>query len=185
MASLRILIGLFMLAVPAAAQEPNAATTASAAQVAINAALRWIAANSTYEPIAVRHWVPLKAEDMAANAWMLHVAADPQMVFSMYSCARRTLYFRADADFNDAVVFSFLVHELTHHLQCETGRSEVDLCGWERQAYGLQGAYLQSVIKAGAKDGRRLSRAEMSAAQATEADLDRRRDAACADLRRR
>ncbi len=184
MAWFRILVGLSMFAASAAAQAPGTPATTPAAQSAIDTALGWIAANSTYKPIPLRHWVPVKAEDMPAHAWLLHVAADPRMVFSMYSCARRTLYFRADADFKDPVVFSFLVHELAHHLQCETGRSERDLCAWEREAYGLQDAYLQSVIRAGAKDGRRLSNAEMNAARTTAADLGRRRDAACQDLQR-
>ena len=181
MACLRILAGLLILTATAAAQGPE---RPAAAPAAIDEALRWITRNSTYRAIPLRHWITVTAEDMPAQARKLRAAGDPRMVYAMYVCASRTLYFRADADFRDPVVFSFLVHELTHHLQCETGRSDVDLCAWEREAYGIQHAYLRSVAKAGTMDGVRLSRKRLAAVQTTAADLDRRRDEACRDLQR-
>ena len=181
---LRTLIAAFMLVGTAAAGTPEWMSSHADPPPAVAAAVRWIAENSTYAPKPLRNWVALRAEDMPARARSLHVADDPRVVYGMYSCATDTLYFRRDVDFNDPVVFSFLVHEVTHHLQCASGRSGIDLCAWEREAYGLQGAYLRSVIKAGEKDGKRLTKAQLAAARATEADLGRRTDIACTDLRR-
>src|SRR6185437_5520397 len=137
----------------------------------------------TYRAIPLRHWVVLKAEDMPARARSLNVADDPRTVYGMFDCATDTLYFQRDVDLGDPVVFSFLVHEVVHHLQCRSGRMGDDLCAWEREAYGLQGAYLRSVVAGGMKDGKRLNGAQLTDARATEADLERRTDIACADLR--
>lgn len=181
MAWLRVLViaAIFAATVaakPAAPPGPDAATRA-----AIDSALSWLARNSHYSPTPVRSWVVLDAKDVAAHARNLHVADDPRMVFAMYSCSAHTLYFRRGADFSDPVVFSFLVHELTHHLQCESGRAESDLCAWEREAYGMQGAYLRAAIATG-MNGKRLNAVQLTAARATAADLDRRTEIACADL---
>jgi hypothetical protein len=167
------------------AQGPGAPAPDRAARAAIDSALHWIVANSTYAAVPLRHWVVLKAADMPARARTLNVADDPRAVYGMFDCATDTLYFQRDADLRDPVVFSFLVHEVTHHLQCRSGRMGKDLCAWEREAYGMQGAYLRSVVEAGVKDGKRLNSAQLTAARTTEADLDRRTDIACADLRAR
>lgn len=184
MAWLRIVTTALMLGAAAAhaAARPSAG---AAGLAAVAAALRWIAQNSTYGPVPLRHWVALDVAEMPARARSLHVADDPRMVYGMFSCATDTLYFRRDADFTDPVVFSFLVHEVAHHLQCASGRSEADFCPWEREAYGLQGAYLHQVIKTGFKDGKRLNSAQMTAARTAAADMSRRADIACADLRRK
>lgn len=152
-----------------------------AARAAIKAGLSWLARHSQYKPIPLRNWVALDAGDVAARARTLYVINDPRMVFAMYSCATHTLYFRRGADFDDPVVFSFLVHELTHHLQCESGRNTSDLCALEREAYSLQGAYLRSAIASGV-NGKRLNAAQLTDAHATAADLNRRAQVTCAAL---
>ncbi len=184
MAWLRILAIALILAGTAEAQTPEWLAPRSAPPPAVAAAMRWITRNSTYPAKPLGNWVALRAEDMPARARSLHVADDPKLVYGMFSCASDTLYFRSDADFSDPVVFSYLVHEVTHHLQCTGGRVGIDYCAWEREAYGIQGAYLRAVIKAGTHDGRRLSAAQLAAARAVLDDLPNRASIACADLRR-
>ena len=184
MARLWILVTALMLAGTVATAAPAGLTNRRGMPPAVDAALRWIARNSTYSPVPLRHWAAVEAKDMPARARTLHVADDPHLVYGMFSCATDTLYFRRGADFSDPVVFSFLIHEVTHHLQCASGRSRFDLCAWEREAYTLQGAYLRSVIDAGVNDGKRLTKSRLKAARATVADIPRRIGVACADLRR-
>jgi hypothetical protein len=186
MARLRLfVIGIaFLFAATASAQPSEIAVIDPVARAAIDRALHWIAANSAYRPVPLRRWEAIRSEDMASRAWWLRVAAEPSTVYSMYSCAHQTLYFQRGADFDDPVVFSFLVHEVTHHLQCASPHVGTDLCAWEREAYRVQGAYLRSVIAARSQDGRKLSPAQLSAAKATADDLGNRAKAACAALYR-
>lgn len=172
-----------LLAASAGAQPSELAAVDPVTRAAIERALAWIAGNSAYHPVPLRRWEAIKSEDMASRAWWLGVADEPKTVYSMYSCAHHTLYFQRGADFDDPVVFSFLIHEVTHHLQCETPHAGTDLCAWEREAYRVQGAYLRSVIATRSQNGRKLSPAQLSTAKTTADDLGNRAKSACAALR--
>ncbi len=61
---------------------------------------------------------------------------------ALYLCSSQTTML-SDA-FNPKLVWdqSVLVHELTHHAQCVSGRSMANYCEIEREAYNLQFKYL-------------------------------------------
>jgi hypothetical protein len=103
-------------------------------------ALRWIELNSDYRNLAPpRSYSVVSNEEMRRHAMNLASASGAN---AMYTCASQHVWLR-DA-FNPKQIYdqSVLVHELTHHAQCVTGRAASNPCEKEREAYELQYKYL-------------------------------------------
>jgi len=128
---------LLGLVVPAWAQAP--ATDEASKQRALKIARDWLHDNTDYKQIPdISSWVVLSDERMIAQA---RVGGDlpgrgvRHVPGFIYNCGERRLYQQQGVNFFDIAILSLLVHELTHHAQCLTGKSFADICAIEREAY--------------------------------------------------
>lgn len=125
-------------AAPAAAQEmPERFREATA----------WIEQNSAYQNIRpVRSWMELTPEEMTRQAFTNGMRS----AMAMYYCNAQSIALLSKLEDGRYIDWSrpysraILVHELTHHAQCVSGRwSGISRCALEKEAYGLQAKFLR------------------------------------------
>lgn len=180
-----LLLAIFLaLAAPVAAQAPR--TDEAAKQQALNIARDWLQANTTYKQIPeIRTWVSLPRERMADQARRGGLPGSANHVpAAIYSCGQSTLYLQEGVDFFDMAILSVLVHELTHHAQCTTGRSFADICAVEREAYLNQQRFVRSVGPRLAAAGRPLSPPQAQAFEGFARSINPLIDTVCAATRK-
>lgn len=135
--SVLVLLAFLALAAPAWAQAP--ATDEASKQRVLKIARDWLQDNTAYKQIPEIHsWVALSDERMVAQARVggdLPGRAATHVPAFIYNCGERRLYQQQGVNFFDIAIMSALVHELTHHAQCVTGKSFADICAIEREAY--------------------------------------------------
>lgn len=112
----------------------------------ISASLDWLKQNSDYhQPVPLRAWVSQSTAQMKAHAAQAPLSANDQNPYAIFDCAQRTLYLWAGANINDSVVVSYILHALTHHLQCETHLGPMEPCAAEREATTLQAKFVRGI----------------------------------------
>jgi hypothetical protein len=165
---------------------PAMAETIVTGEQAIPITLKLVETLSKYKNIPpVRFWVELSADRMGAQAIKFGMAGDHRQIAAIYSCAFHTMYTRQGWNYDDPGPLSALVHELTHHAQCEAHVPMVDACPVEREAYAVQAAFVRSLPDMMAKRGRTLTEEQRAKVEAAAKAIEATADQACAVLRNR
>ncbi len=111
-------------------------------KVLVKQSIEWIAQNSDYRDVEPpRNWAQLDEQAMANETVKRRI--DPRTT-AFYECSSQTMFFRSDIDLTRVAVQSSVLHETVHHAQCVNHRLRGDLCGMEREAYGLQARWLRA-----------------------------------------
>src|SRR5581483_4059086 len=134
-ALLLLVLGLSFLTFPATAALIDDAGRAKALELA----LAWVNHNTDRTDVAAPELVTLSPEAMASEAARLGSAG--RDAFALYSCAQQTLFVRRDADFDNPLVFSFLVRELVRSAQCRSGDAGTATCEARREPYWAQAKF--------------------------------------------
>jgi hypothetical protein len=148
---------------------------------ALELALAWVTHHTEHaDAPPVRAYVVLAPEAMSAQAAKVYSARpSPREVFAMFSCAERTLYFRSDADFDNPLVFSFLVREVVRYAQCESARSAGNRCELAREPYWAQAKFIRATPGIFASQGKPMSVAQANFLDNVALDVDKLADRAC------
>jgi hypothetical protein len=89
------------------------------------------------------------------------------------------LFVRSDADFDNPLVFSFLVRELVRSAQCHGATAEAGSCEVRREPYWAQAKFVRAVPDLFERQGRRVSDAQASFFDSVALDIDKLADRAC------
>src|SRR4051812_3304871 len=136
-----VLAGLFLAG--CTIQTPLDPTQADAK---IAAGLDWLKQNSEYrEPAPLRAWMQQSAEQMRAHGARLALSSNDRNPYAAFDCASHTLYLWSGANLNDSVVVSFILHALTHHLQCAAAPVAMEPCAAEHEATALQAKFVRGI----------------------------------------
>jgi hypothetical protein len=112
----------------------------------IAASLDWLKQNSEYkDPPPLRAWVQQSREQMQAHAARLALVANDRNPYAIFDCSQRTLYLWSGANLKDSIVVSYILHALTHHLQCEAHPKPMEPCAAEREASALQAKFIRGI----------------------------------------
>jgi hypothetical protein len=111
----------------------------------IAAAMDWLKQNSDYHDAApLPAWVEQSAEQMKAHATQSSLSPDDRNPYAIYDCPQHTLYLWSGANLKDSIVVSFILHALTHHLQCVQA-TPIEACTAEREAATLQAKFIRGI----------------------------------------
>ena len=168
---MRILAALLvLLSLPAFADtaSPGEAGRAKAVELA----LAWVTHHTDYSSLAPVAYDVLSPEAMAATAHRPDA-------FALFSCAERKLHFRADADLDNPLVFSFLVREVVRYAQCEHESSTVKTCERAREPYWAQAKFIRATPGLFASQGTPMSAAQSDFFDRVALDVDKLADRAC------
>lgn len=165
---------------------PAPAATIVTGEQAIPVAVKLVETLSKYKNIPpVRFWVELSTEQMGAQAIKFGMAGDHRQIAAIYACPFHTMYTRQGWNYDDPGPLSALVHELTHHAQCEAHVPMVDACPVEREAYAVQAAFVRTLPDMMAKRGRTITDEQRAKVEAAAKEIEATADRACAALRNR
>lgn len=115
------------------------------ADAKIAAAQDWLKQNSEYkDPVPLRAWTQQSTEQMRAHAALSPLSANDRNPYAIFDCGQRTLYLWAGANLKDSIVVSYLIHALTHHLQCAAS-APMEPCAAEHEASALQAKFVRGI----------------------------------------